>query len=549
MNKVTYILIGLAGLFITSCYEDKGDYDYSNAYPEVLFSLNKSYGVKKEKQPFNYTITPDIQVPEEYKKNLTYEWYGNTSSPNTKGDLVGNTESFTFNLDPEDPKLAYVHYLRLYVTDNLTGAVTMQPTTFEIIKPYTSSWMVLHETDGHAEIGAIEYVGGEMSVTPNAYTLDKGESLTGKPLQLGCRQFSTYESSWKYAAQSQFYLTTTNMEESGLLNPGNNFEMRGKWTDILHPNQREEFFEPGKAPIGGGDPGALMVSKGRVFFNSSSSPVFYLKTSDESTLGEYYISKFAAGPHAGVGFDEIGHRFLALSMQNAQDSWSGKLAYEPEPKNAGPIEKLPTNENNAFNPNSIDSGENIVAMVSGYHYGKSGIAPWQRYTIYAYTIKGGNSYVYVFQGRGFTSPGDPSSVARNEFITPEGINENTPMTSGNSFNNILFYAVGNKVYRLDVVTGKNTLLYQHEEPSAQIVTLKMACEGYSFGDDTDEVGTEEYGVPYNRCLGVAINMPDGTGEVVVLQLGTNGGILEDGAKYPSTQIHRGFGPITDIAFI
>ena len=77
----------------------------------------------------------------------------------------------------------------------------------------------------------------------------------------------------------------------------------------------------------------------------------------------------------------------------------------------------------------------------------------------------------------------------------------------------------------------------------------MACEGYSFGDSSDEVGTEEYGVPYNRCLGVAINMPDGTGEVVVLQLGTNGGILEDGAKYPSTQVHRGFGPITDMVFI
>lgn len=549
MNKLLYILAGWAGLLITSCYEDKGNYTYSEAYPEVMFSLNKSYGVKKEKQPFHYTITPDIQVSEEYKKNLAYEWYVNTESAMGKGTLMATTESVTFDIDPDDPDLAYTYYLRLYITDTSTGAVTMRPTTLEIIKPYTFAWMVLHETDGHAEIGAIEYLGEEMSVTPDAYTRDKGESLTGKPLQLGCRQFKTYESYWRYTAQSTFYLTTTNMEESGLINPGENFEMRDKWTDILHPDQREEFFEPGKAPVRGGDPGALMVSKGKVFFNTAYSPVFYLKTSDPATLGDYYISKFAAAPHAGVGYDETGHRFLALSMQNAQDTWYGELTYDVEPKDAGLIEKLPANENNAFNPNSIDPNEKIVAMVSGYHYGKSGIAPWQRYTVYAYTIKGGNSYVYVFQGRGLTSPGDPSSVARYEFATPDGVNEHTSMTSGNSFNNILFYAAGNKVYRLDAATGKNTLIYQHEEPSAQIVKVKMACEGYSFSDDSDEVGTEEYGVPYNRCLGVAVNMPDGTGEVVVLQLSTNGGILEEGAKYPSIQVHRGFGPITDLEFI
>lgn len=546
MNKYTYLCLALAVLIASSCYEDKGNYNYNEDIKEVPVSLMKTYGVKKEKQKFSYTITPQINVTEEYKKNLSYEWYVGTSSPSLQGELKGTDESLTIEMDPEKTDMPYTYYVRLYVTDNLTGAVNMQPTTLKVIKPYTFAWMVLHETNNHAEIGSVEYMGKDILVTPDAYTRDKGSSLTGSPLKLSYRQMATYEYAWKYAAQSQFYLTTTNEEESGLLNPANNFEMRGKWTDILHPAQREEYFDPNNVIFSGGSYGSIMVSKGKVFLSTGYSPVMYLMSQGDDVSGEFYISKLAGGPQAGVGFDEIGHRFLNLSMQNA-DTWM-ELTYAAEPGDAGPITMIPRNDNNAFDPGKIPAEQKIVALVNGYHYGKSGIAPWQRYTIYGYTIAGTRSYVYVFQCRGLTGT-DPALPYYYEFTTPEGINENTLMTSGNSFSNTLFYAVGNKIYKLDVSSGNSTLIYQHDNPGARIADLRMACEGYSFNDSNDEVGTEDYGVPYNRCLGAAFNLPDGTGEMVVLQLGTNGRILEDQAKYPSTQVHRGFGPIKSIAFI
>ncbi len=546
MNKYTYLLIALAGILICSCYEDKGNYDYNEDIKDVPVTLMKTYGVKKEKEKFSYTIVPEINVEDHYKKNLSYEWYVNTEGANSKGELIGTDETLTIEIDPNQEDMPYTYYIRLYVTDNLTKAVNMQPSKLEIIKPYTFSWMVLHETDGHAEIGSVEYMGGSVLVTPDAYTKDKGSSLAGKPLKLSCRQIATYESSWKYEAQSQFYLTTTNEEESGLLNPANNFEMRGKWTEILHPTQREAYFDPNNIIFYGGDPGAIMTSKGRVFLSTSYSPVMYLMSKGDDISGDYYISKLAGGPQAGVGFDETGHRFLNISMQNA-DIWT-ELTYAAEPGDAGPITMIPRNENNAIDPGKIPEDQKIVAFVNGYHYGKSGIAPWQRYTIYAYTIAGSRSYVYVFQCRGLTGT-DPALPNYYEFTTPDGIDENTLMTSGNSFSNVLFYAVGNKIYKLDVSSGNSTLIYQHDNPEAWISDLKMACEGYSFNDDQDEVGTEDYGVPYNRCLGVAFNLPDGTGEMTVLQLGTNGRILEDQTKYPSIQIHRGFGPIKSIVFI
>ncbi len=551
MNKLKYIFAFSAGLLLSSCYEDKGDYDYDNTIIEVPVTLQQSYGVKKAKEKFSYTITPDIHVPKEYEKNLSYEWYVKTESDAyIKGELKGTDKNFTLEIDPTDPKMAYNYYIRLYVTDATTGAVTMRPTTLEVIKPYTYAWMVLHETDGHAELGAVEYMGGEIAVTPDAYTRDKGESLSGKPLNLSCTQFKFYDYYYRLEAQSPLFLTTTDETESGLIDQTDNFRLRNSWDMLLNAAQKEEAFDPTNIIYSGGNQGAIMTCKGKVFSHSQYTPVMYLMSQGNNLIGDYYISKLTCGPQAGVGFDEIGKRFVDISCQN-YDSKSYSHVVPSTPCDMGPITPIPNNEGNAQNvdPNNLPKDQKIVALVNGYHYGKSGIAPWQRYTIYAYTLNGSSqSFVYVFQCRGLTG-NDPALPYYYTFVTPDGIDENTPMTSGNSFNNILFYAAGNKIYKLDVPTGKTTLIYQHEDPAATVADLRMACEGFSFNDKSDEIGIKDYGIPYNRCLGAAFNLSDGTGELVVLQLNTNGRILEEQTKYPSTQVHRGFGKIKNIVFI
>ena len=51
------------------------------------------------------------------------------------------------------------------------------------------------------------------------------------------------------------------------------------------------------------------------------------------------------------------------------------------------------------------------------------------------------------------------------------------MTSSWEYNNILFYAVGNEIYKLDFSTGQTTLIYSHPDASAEFVDLKMGVEG------------------------------------------------------------------------
>ena len=107
--------------------------------------------------------------------------------------------------------------------------------------------------------------------------------------------------------------------------------------------------------------------------------------------------------------------------------------------------------------------------------------------------------------------------------------------------------MGNKVYRVDFTSGNSTVIYQHEDASAEISALLMAHNSV-FQNDADTNGADTYGHPFSRTLGVAVNTGDGQGQLIVLQLNTAGNVDSD-HTYPSTQVHTGFGPITDIAFI
>ncbi len=121
------------------------------------------------------------------------------------------------------------------------------------------------------------------------------------------------------------------------------------------------------------------------------------------------------------------------------------------------------------------------------------------------------------------------------------------MTSSYAYSNIIFYAVGNKIYKLDIANGESTLIYTAED-GAEISDLKMAAECYTDAS-SDFTGASTYGHPYNRCLGAAVNTSDGKGEIVVLQLNSAGKVEKEDKTWPSEQVHKGFGKIKAIDFI
>lgn len=547
-SKLTPILTSLLALLLcTGCYEDEGNYNYNEDIKDINVKLDPSYGVRKQDGKMSVTITPEITTEDGDKSYLEYLWEQRTrSETDYQVDTVCRTETYTLEVDTQAEDFSANYYLRLYVFNKRTGAQTVVPTRVEFVNPYTYAWMVLHETNGHAEIGAIEYVAGKMIVTPNAYSSEHGEALNGRPINMTITKNKS--TNWANKAyRSQLYVTTDNLEESGPMDFTDKFKLLAPWSKLVHETQAAEIdFTKISDWDACNNSGLVVCSQGKIFHNGYYSP-FMFKMNPATTLTkEYYIKQFAAGPHTAVGYDIKGHRFLHIALQSSE-FWAG---FEPtQVYNGGPIEPMKQREGNAIDPTRIDPEVNIIRFVNGYHYDMNYPARWQRYQCYAYGLTPDNtSQVYVIRYYNLTHADGVTIPEFYEFPTPAGINENTPMTSGAKYNNILFYGVDNKVYKLDVSTGTSTLIYQNEDTSAKVVDLKMAMEGYAWSDDTESMGEEDYGHPYCRLLGVAINTGNNKGEVVVLQLNTAGKVDEN-KQYPSIQIHTGFGPITEIGFI
>ena len=324
---------------LASCYEDKGNYDYDESISDISVKLNQSYGVRKADTEMTYTINPEIKTDDGDKSYLKYTWVMNTTSANSiQNDTIGHDESLTLTMDPNDPKFVYKYYIKLYVTDTRTNTKTMAPTTLEVGKPFTKAWMVLHEKDDHAELGSVEYIGSVMMVTPDAYKQETGMDLTGKPVSLSYVQKKTSKYYWLYEADSQLFVTTTNSEESGLIDQTNKFKLMATWTQLFSPLQIGNVDFNDFQTQACSQNGLLFCSKGHMFSQCSTSPVLFQMSPEENLTGDCSISKFAAGPHTALGYDNASHRFVHIALQSSPDFWGG---YKPSgiKKNA-PIKRI-----------------------------------------------------------------------------------------------------------------------------------------------------------------------------------------------------------------
>ena len=560
--KTIHTFIALMTLFLVSaCYEDKGNYDYLPLH-RVIVEVENNYGIKRPETAIDYTITPKVTLSDGSTdlSDVQFLWRCNTLTNQFPGDTISMEQNVTLHIDPESEDFSYNYYMRLYVTDRQSGVTDMYPVNLTIVKPYEYSWIVLHDTDNHAEVGSVEYAAGEMIVTPNTLTQERGdlaEPLQGKAVSLGRRQQSTYSPTWwgGLDTNTQLYVNTTNADESGLINQLEHFLLLANWERMIYP---VDFagFDPNDVQVANGYQAMTMCSNGHAWQGSGYSFLLYgaHPNADVANGGDYYIEKMYGTPTTSICYDSLQGRFLLIDTQGT-GSWSGSGSHDPAMAPENNILSISASPNNAADPNDVSEDKQLVDFVGGYWYSKNAMAAWQRFAVNAYMLSEttGKSYVYVFHNYALTSNSDPDdNVPVSNFYTidtPEGVTVNTPMTSSFDYNNILFYAVDNKIYKLDfaMTNGSSTLIYQDPDPQAKISCLQMAFEEYTEVVQTDD-GTERYGHPYARVLGAGVNMPDGSGKLLILHLNTAGKVDKD-TPYPAIQEHTGFGAIKDITFI
>ncbi|MEG2555119.1 MAG: PKD-like family lipoprotein [Odoribacter sp.] len=556
MKNLYVIYFVLFSFLISACYDDLGNYDYDENVNVVDVELNKVYGIRK--MDTNFVIRPTIhQSSVNGKANLRYMWRISTKgdqalSTARKGDTLCFSDTAVIHIDTKVEDFKYTYWLRFYVEDTITKVRTMFPIVVSIVKPYEGTWMVLHRNEGMTKLGAIEYVGDQMMVTPDAYFKERGEHLQGMPVKLGK---ITDMGGWKeFEAATIFYCFTDRPEESGVLRQGDGFKLYATMERCIYPADYQADYDPAKVTMmAGNGNGGLAVSKGRVFQGTTYGPRMYAMKPESTAQGEYFITHGTCAGPTFLVYDEIGRRFFNCYTGS---NWWTKSIWGWEYVNSeakGQMELIAKNPANAtgINLDDIGSDKEMVFIGTGFWYGQTMMAGWARTCMYALvkSKETNKSWVYEFHTYPLYSGGEEDDIAPVTGVfpinTPVGMTAETPCASSSDYNRIMFYAVDNRVYRLDFgqLGGKTQLIWQHPNEGAKAKVMRMAWE-----DIPNDEKFVEYGFNPNRSLGIAFELSDGTSEVVILNL-NNAGKLDTDGKYPAVQQHSGFGKITDIAFI
>ncbi len=541
-------------LIFGSCYRDLGNSVYDESIEDIQVKLAKEFRTRKPFSPTAYQITPQVTTASGKQHELEYEWYIKPNAPargTDKGKLVGTEPVLSLKLDPtdKDNPLPDVYYIRLYVKDKTNGTLTLRNTELHLSNPFSYAWVVLHAQDGHSELGTVEYDEGHIMNTPKAYSEETGKVLLGEPMTLGVRQDSYTEGGFRKHYQSQLYVVTTDLSASGLFLPTEGFKQLAPWKGLIS-NAQIADFDPTDVHFGFGNYGVFVASKGNVFTNTAFGAALYKLTPDANDLpGAVYTAGLAISGQSGAGFDSASRRFVLLNAA-PYGGWQDMKAADVPPTNL-PISKIRTDEDNLVEPDNIPAGYRLVAMLDGYKYMAEGRMAWAAYTLYAYMIDGEQAHVYTMRGRECNvSKGRDKEAPMGQVFTfpkPANIHENTLMTTGPKYAYVLFYADGNTVYRHDLATGKSTAIYTHDTPGATVTALRMAVQGFQMFDEGE--AEQRYGHPFGQTLAVGYTVGSDAGELVVLQLDNTGEITTDETKYPSIQVHKGYGPIKSIGFI
>ncbi|MEG2341357.1 MAG: PKD-like family lipoprotein [Odoribacter sp.] len=551
--KNKFLLYGFWFLIIiiaTGCYDDEGNYNY-DAINEVGVGIEKTYGVRKVDTIF--VIRPQIkQTLAKDTSNLKFEWYYNTFSDQMKGTLVSRADTVAVKIDPKNSKFSYNHFLRFYITDTRTGAKYLFPVKVKVIKPYEGAWMLLHTQNGMTKLGAVEYIGENMEASDDVYFKEKGSRLKGKPIKLGSANYFDAFYNPRYSPTTLLYCFTDDPEESGILMQDKGFKLYDSIPRYVYPGHIQ-YFDVTKMGVCEGEMyGRICICNGYLFQGSTGESKLYRVNPSEQVTGKVNITHGTCVGWTSLVFDSEGHRFLHFRNDNNSNySYSN---FDEAAENTSVMDYIKKDEKNVpgIDLNKIDENQKMVYMGSGYWYGSSMRAAQARMAAYALTINEKLNYTYVYEFHGYPLWGsdgeDYPFTYYAAFKTPSGITEKTPMASSCTFNRLLFYAVDNKIYRLDFGAGGNsTLIYQHPNAEAKVEIMRFARKDVG-SEKTYEETFADYGSSVFRSLGIAFNLPNGNGEFVVLNL-TSAGKVDKNGKYPSEQLHQKFGNIKDIMFI
>lgn len=552
MRKYIICIVSFIGaaLLQTSCYDDKGDYDYHDVNTMDIVIPQTKVRMPKE-EAVEVSITPEIsQTLEQNEENLVFQWKKTIEGKKAGSDRLSDYKDYSVGKECKvtiEPYESENIGLMLVITDKKNGTTWYQTGEVVIIRPLNPCWFVLQEKEGKGVLGAIEGTPEGYYVYPDVFKSESNQifPLEGRPLAVSVRKdygdsfLSNMLSFMGFRVSPALMLVTD--QDLALLVPS---------TLMTKYPSNKILFEP----VEKGEPlnieyykmsthGELFVNNGKAYcapMDGFCVPFSVKKESDFPTVSAY-------GSYGGgfLFFDSENHCFLNSSIPGVGDYMGNQATqnirnYGTKWSDQKPVSTYSmSDESNVFDPDAIDPSLEVRDIVTGGSWGD-----------FAYAIaaprNGKELTVFKFSAQ----YEDPVCAARYTISLPSDISvETAKFAASYAYTaNFIFMTSGNKLYRIDLDRGRVVELYTYEvDPSAQIVSLKFK-DSESVREEDDDEETGEYKEKLGMSLGLGINIAD-KGIIVELQLTVAGDVSrEENSICVYEDPEQPIGKIVDISY-
>lgn len=179
IQRLIYIYLPLV-FVLSSCYEDLGNYDYTEINEVTIKGLEDSYELQVGD---NLEITPDLSYTLDENadpKDYEFEWYviNNLGVDSERYSTIGSEMDLVYPVKLK-PGTYEGHYK---ITDKETGVFFKASFDLKVNSVVSEGWMVLGEVDGQARLDMAPWIDGEYQVIRDILSFTGSElELEGEP--------------------------------------------------------------------------------------------------------------------------------------------------------------------------------------------------------------------------------------------------------------------------------------------------------------------------------------------------------------------------------
>lgn len=527
-KNIGIYIIGLILLVVSACYDDKGNYSYSDINQMTLKITPASEG--QDESIYIFTQSPKdslfIDLSSEISQslnrdesNLAYKWVRRWSLDRKNyGDTV-HTKTCTFKFPP---KTAMTYSVLFIIKDESNGLEIYKDLTVKTVVPYIRSWLILHGDDGDRRLGALEYDATRIKVQRKE--VDIYESLKGS------RRFQKafdieYASGYSNDIELGDKLFVFQPDSSTWVYPFN-CNQKG-FTERMMPGGWNSSFVSSASNTNARF--GVISAEGKYYHNGAFG---YFYEAEAATGAENYHADrvYISSDSYTTLWDNVNKKLMYYGSGN----WYDWMTDARQNTNAftNRIVNITKQELKDFDLSDCQLlwlGEGLTNKSST---GASALFEKTATKEYYIINVGYGGKDKSFSLLATNGKDEPAGFVGADTVKLNNVNfdENTLFTSTSAFKNQLFYSVGGDLYLYSVISGESDFLYSVGE--GKRITL------LSFRQNYDKGGVDQGN---EKILGIAVQAANGQGEFHEI-------VLDEGGDVTNSASYDGFGPIVDICY-